>query len=202
MVFIMEIVMTDFSKKITYTGHQIHPLWALDKHAVAGDSIIIFRGPMKVPLDEMIDLQDIAREKDLADILISGDDCLHFIIELFDTQPASLRIAYHRLHLLCFIVKTILDEKHGIKLMKKGTDLYHNERKLNVGIATTSNNSMKIHFGLNIISTGVPSYVKAVGLHDLKPKMNLQTVATTIAHGFKEELEAIEKDIIKTKTFQ
>ena len=43
---------------------------------------------MKIPQEEMIDVQDIIREKNLADILISGDDCIHYIIEMFDDQPA------------------------------------------------------------------------------------------------------------------
>ncbi|MHA1243491.1 MAG: DUF366 family protein, partial [Candidatus Heimdallarchaeota archaeon] len=95
----MEIIFHDFANKERYDGTQIHPLWALDKFEVMGDTIVIFRGSMSIPKDEMIDVKDIVRERDLADILISGDDCIHFIIEMFDDQPANLKVAYHRLHL-------------------------------------------------------------------------------------------------------
>ncbi len=124
--------MNDFSKKECYDGSQIKPLWALNKFSVSGSSIVIFRGSMKIPQEEMIDVQDIIREKDLAEILISGDDCIHFIIEMFDDQPANLKVAYHRLHLLAFIVQKIVEEEYKISLEKKGTDLYYKDKKLNI----------------------------------------------------------------------
>ena len=148
----------------------------------------------------MIDIQDIIREKDLAEILISGDDCIHFIIEMFDDQPANLKVAYHRLHLLAFIVQKIVEEEYKISLEKKGTDLYYNEKKLNVAIATSSNSSSKIHFGINIVSTGVPVYVKAVGLKDINEKINLKKLAERIGKEFIAELSAIDHDVMKSRT--
>jgi len=157
---------------------------------------------MRIEQAEMIDVQDIVREKELAEILISGDDCIHFIIEMFDDQPANLKVAYHRLHLLAFIAQRVIEETCAIKLVKKGTDLYFEGRKLNVGIATSSNNSTKIHFGLNIISSGVPKYVKAVGLLELADStVDLKALAKTIAETFIRELKAIDQAIAKTRTF-
>ena len=155
---------------------------------------------MKIPQNEMIDVKDILREKDLADILISGDDCIHFIIEMFDDQPANLKIAYHRLHLLAFIVKNNIEKELAIDLEKKGTDLYFNGSKVNVAIAASSNTSSKIHFGLNIISTGVPSYVNAIGLTEIKKDLDLEKFALTIAQEFRTELKAIDDDVVKSRT--
>ncbi|NHJ32312.1 MAG: DUF366 family protein [Asgard group archaeon] len=196
----IEIILTDFSKKECYDGSQIKPLWALNKYGVSGSSLVIFRGSMKIPQDEMIDIQDIIREKDLAEILISGDDCIHFIIEMFDDQPANLKVAYHRLHLLAFIVQKIVEEEYEIGLVKKGTDLYHKEKKLNVAIATSSNSSTKIHFGINIVSTGVPDYVKAVGLYDINKNIKLEKIAERISKEFITEINDIDQDIIKSRT--
>jgi len=192
--------LNDFSKKECYDGSQIKPLWALNKFGVSGSSLVIFRGSMKIPQDEMIDMQDIIREKDLAEILISGDDCIHFIIEMFDDQPANLKVAYHRLHLLAFIVQKVVEEEYEIELVKKGTDLYHKEKKMNVAIATSSNSSSKIHFGINIVSTGVPAYVKAIGLQDINGKIDLEKLAERIGQEFIKEINAIDNDVMKSRT--
>ena len=156
---------------------------------------------MRLEIQEMIDVKDIVREKDLAEILISGDDCIHFIIEMFDDQPANLKVAYHRLHLLAFIAQRILEKELSITIDKQGTDLYYKKKKINVGIATSSNNSTKIHFGLNIVSTGVPNYVKAIGLQEIKKDVSLEAIAKLIAESFIAELKAIGDDIVKSRTF-
>ena len=197
----IEIIVNDFSKKECYDGKQIYPLWALERFGVSGDSFVIFRGSMRLEQQEMIDVKDIVREKDLAEILISGDDCIHFIIEMFDDQPANLKVAYHRLHLLAFITQRTLEKELSIEINKQGTDLYYKKQKINVGIATSSNNSTKIHFGLNIISTGVPSYVKAIGLQEIKKDIQLENLAKSIAESFAAEIRAISDDVVKSKTF-
>jgi len=155
---------------------------------------------MLIKQNEMIDVKDILREKDLAEILISGDDCIHFIIEMFDDQPANLKVAYHRLHLLAFIVKDLIEKEFSIILSKKGTDLYYEGSKINVAIATSSNSSSKIHFGINIISTGVPEYVKAIGLTEIKKDIDLEKFALAIARTFVDEITAIEEDVAKSRT--
>jgi hypothetical protein len=197
----MEIKIEKFTNTFCYDGTQIAPLWALDKYGISGNSMIVFRGSMKVAQNEMIDVKDIVRERDLADILISGDDCIHFIVEMFDDQPANLKIAYHRLHIMAFIVQRIIENKLNIQLEKKGTDLFYKNKKLNVAIATSSNSSMKIHFGINITSKGVPKHVNAVGLKDIQDKIDFEKIAETIATEFVSEIEAISNDIIKTRTF-
>ncbi|MFW9923027.1 MAG: DUF366 family protein [Candidatus Thorarchaeota archaeon] len=193
--------MQDLTKKECYNGKQIKPLWALEKHGITGDSFVVFRGSMKLTPNEMIDLKDIIREKELAEVLISGDDCLHFIIEMFDDQPANLKIAYHRLHILSFIAQKILESSLKITLEKKGTDLYYDGRKMNVAIATGNVNSTKIHFGINIVSTGVPSYVKAIGIQEIDKNINIEKLVKDIGTAFINELTAIKEDIVKTRTF-
>lgn len=197
----IELKLIDFSKRETYTGKQIRPLWALDHFGLTGDSLVIFRGSMSIPREEMIDVRDIVREREQADILISGDDCIHFIIEMFDDQPANLKIAYHRLHLLAFIAQRVLEQELQITLKKKGTDLYYQKQKVNVAIATCSANSSKIHFGLNIVSTGVPAHVKAIGLKEINKAAPLEELALTIGKTFVAELTAIKDDLTKSRTF-
>jgi hypothetical protein len=197
----MEIILEDFNKKMCYDGTQIEPLWTLNKYGISGNSIVIFRGSMKITQDEMIDVKDIVRERDLADILISGDDCIHYIIEMFDDQPANLKIAYHRLHLLAYITQRKIEQLLNISLQKKGTDLFYKEKKLNVAIATSSSNSSKIHFGINVASTGVPEHVKAIGLMEIQKEIKLEKLAKSIAEEFNTEITEIDNDILKSRTF-
>ncbi|NHJ84846.1 MAG: DUF366 family protein [Asgard group archaeon] len=198
----IEIIFHDFIKQEElYDGTQIQPLWALNTFGVSGDTMVIFRGGMRVSQKEMIDIKDIVRERDKGDILISSDDCIHFIIEMFDDQPANLKVAYHRLYLLAQIVQRIIEQELSIKLKRDGTDLFFESRKLNVAIATSSNNSSKIHFGINIVSTGIPDYVRAIGLKDIKEDIDLEAIAMKIGDRFIEDLDSITLDITKTRTF-
>ncbi|NHJ46161.1 MAG: DUF366 family protein [Asgard group archaeon] len=188
---------------ILYDGSQIKALWGMEECDVKGNSIICFVGPMKVKKSEMIDLQDISREKHLADILISSDTSLSFIIEHFDCQPANLLIAYHRLRLLVFIATEILKERFKGNWSRNGTDIFMDNMKVSVGIATISNTSMKIHFALNIAESGFPPYVSATGLKKFGPlsKDMIHNLAEEISRNYAQCVEGCWKDVTKTRTF-
>ena len=79
--------------------------------------------------------------------------------------------------------------------------MFYESQKLNVAIATSSNNSSKIHFGINIVSTGVPEYVRAIGLKEIKKDIDLEAIAMKIGDSFIEDLDSITLDITKTRTF-
>jgi hypothetical protein len=123
------------------------------------------------------------------------------MIEMFDDQPANLKMAYHRLHLLCLLAQKVIEKEYTITLKRNGTDLFFRGKKLNVAIATSSNNSSKIHFGLNVVSSGVPKHVQAIGLKEINDNIELLAVAKKIAEKFIAELQAIKDDITKSRTF-
>jgi len=194
-----QIVKLDFSESMLYDGSQIRPLYTFERYGVLGNSILIFRGGMRLTPDEMIDVKDIIRESHLAEVLISSDDTLHFIIEEFDTQPPNIEIVYYHLRLLTTIVIEVLYNR-GITPNRKGTDIYIEGKKLNVGIASISGNSSKIHFGINILDTGVPNHVNAIGLHNLGIKEEeLDELAIQIAKRYVNELFMVKEDIAKTR---
>ncbi|MFQ5975379.1 MAG: DUF366 family protein [Candidatus Hydrothermarchaeales archaeon] len=181
--------------RLDYTGHQIKPLWAFKELGIQGDSVVIFRGAMKVRRDELIDVKDYLREKD-KEFPITSDDSLNFVIEHFDAS--DLRLTYHRQRLLIDMAKEKI-ERFG-KIERKGSDLYHDGRKLTVSIATASVSSGKIHMGINITDKGVPDNVNAVGLNDLGVNDPIK-LAEEIAIGYAEELKNIEDDITKSRVF-
>lgn len=187
-------------REIAYTGEQISPLWAFENFNIKGDSIIIFIGPLKVATEKLIDAEDkIKAEKEKEEFPISADRALNFIAEHFDSS--SLRLAYHRQRILIFSAKEKIEEFSGKKLERKHGDLYFNGKKLSVSIASCGLNSHKIHFALNIASSGFPRNVKACSLSELEitgDKM-IKKLGIEIAQKYTSEIEKIELDIAKTK---
>ena len=189
-------------RRIEYDGSQIRPLWAFEKYGIRGDSIIGFLGPMQVKTTDMIDLQDVHREGDLAEILISSDESLNFVIEHFDCQPPSLLLAYHRLRLLVFIALETLTQTFQGTWRRDKTDLYLSDKKISVGIATITNSSLKIHFAINTANTGFPEFTNAIGLASLGPleKETVISLALNIGNSYSSCIEGCWHDITKSRT--
>jgi hypothetical protein len=176
---------------IKYDGSQIRPLWAYSI-GIKGDSIVIFHGPMDVTFDNMKDLEDEKAGK-----TIKGDDLIHFIVERFDS-PASMRLAYYMQRLLIVCVRDVLG-KHGIKTTRNGDDLFVDDNKLTVSIASAGVASEKIHCGINITTQGTPDDVRTAALLEMGIK-DWKTLSKEIADTFIREIEDIDGDIVKTKS--
>jgi hypothetical protein len=190
----------DFNKKITYDGSQFQAQYTSNNYEIIGNSILIFRGGMKLSPEEMVDLKDIQREGHLSEILISSDDSLHLIIEEFDIQPPNLEIQYYRLRILIQIIIESLEEK-GITIKREGTDIYVNSSKLSVAIASVGISSSKIHFGINIGNSGFPAHVNAVGLLKLNFKENeIYEWILNLAKQYITEIYMVKEDISKTRS--
>ena len=179
------------TEPIKYDGSQIAPLWAYST-GIKGDSIVIFHGPMDVTFENMKDLEDEKAGK-----TIKGDDLIHFIVERFDS-PASMRLAYYMQRLLIVCIRDVL-EKHDIKTIRNGDDLFVNEKKLTVSIASAGVTSEKIHCGINITTHGTPSDIRTAALLDLGIR-DWKVPAKEIAEIFIREIDDIESDIVKTKS--
>lgn len=181
---------------LIYDGSPIQPFWAFKEHKVKGSSIIAWIGPMNIKPDELIDYEDVGLE-------IKADRMMHFIIEHFDHQPADIKTCYHRQRLFVMLVKDILAES-GINTRRDGDDLYFEGKKLSVSIATCSNSSMKIHFGMNIINKGTPADVETIGLLECQKNLDdqkINSLVDKISKSYINEIESIEEDITKTKVF-
>jgi len=186
-------------EEIIYDGSQIAPLWALKKAHIQGDSIITFIGPMKVRVDEMLDMKDVIRESGRTDTPISSDEAIHFIIEHFDTS--SPKVAFLRQRLLvsaAFETIRCASPSSSRGLRRRFGDIYHSGKKLSVSVASVSPACMKIHMGINVLSSGAPAYVKTIGLKDLRIKAH-RALARRIADLYKSDVIAIEEDICKVR---
>ncbi len=183
-------------ENILYDGSQIEPFWALKELKLKGSSIISWIGPMEIKPAKIIDYEDVGIE-------IKSAEMVHFIIEHFDIQPADIKTCYHRQRILVMIVKDILSES-GIQTNRKGDDIYVNSKKLSVSIATCSNSSMKIHFGMNITNKGTPADIETIGLSECRKDVDdqfVQILIDKISKSYINEIGSIEEDISKTKVF-
>jgi len=181
---------------LKYDGSQIQPIWAFQSLGIKGSSIVSWIGPMEIQPDELIDFEDVGLE-------IKSDEMIHFIIEHFDAQPADMRLCYHRQRILVMIVQGILQE-WGIQTQRNGDDLYCEDGKLSVSIATCSNSSMKIHFAMNITSQGTPEDVETAGLQECSIDLDSERISKLvdkISETYVNEILDIEDDITKTKVF-
>lgn len=176
---------------LKYDGSQIAPLWAYSM-GIKGDSIVFFHGSMNVTPGNMKDLEDETGGK-----TIMGDDLIHIIVERFNS-PGNIRLAYFMQRLLMVCIRDVL-EKHGIKAIRDGDDLFVDSGKLTVCIASAGISSEKIHCGINITTKGTPPEVKTAALMDLGID-DWRSLAEEISGIFCHEIEDIENDIVKTRS--
>jgi len=140
---------------LKYDGSQLSSLWAFRNYDLQGDSIVAFIGPCEVR-EHLVDLEDVK-----ADAFIYSENMLHFIIEHFEMD---LEKTIYRQRLFISIIAEELREQ-GLNPVRSGDDIFINNAKLSVSIATLSPVSTLIHTGLNITGKGAP--VKAIGLGEV-----------------------------------
>ena len=103
------------------------------------------------------------------------------------------------------ITRDILRE-YSVDTTQDGDDIFIDNKKLSVSIASASISSMKIHFALNLEDKGTPDDVETIGLFDIKindkqifTEDNLLKLINKTVNRFIDEIEIIENDISKTK---
>ncbi|MFR1672374.1 MAG: DUF366 family protein [Candidatus Gastranaerophilaceae bacterium] len=165
---------------IKYEGHQLAPHWIYKNFKIQGDSIVAFIGECEVKLTEMVDIEDVINNEP-----IYSRNMLSFISEQFGV---GLTEGVYRQRLLICIIKEAL-EKRGIKVRRNGDDLFVDDKKLTVSIATKSMTSILIHTGVNIDSQGAP--VKASGLTNDLGITDIENFAKEIMQKYSEETDDI-----------
>ena len=167
-------------QEIKYEGFQLAPHWIYKNFKIQGDAAVAFCGECEVKLTEMVDIEDVINNEH-----IYSKNMLSFISEQFNI---GLTEGVLRQRLMICTIKEAL-ERRGIKLTRSGDDLYWNNKKLSVSIATKSVNSVLIHTGINIDSEGAP--VNACGLTNDLGITDIKNLALEIMDRYSEELEDI-----------
>ena len=166
--------------EIKYEGWQLAPHWIYKNFKIQGDAIVAFVGECEVKLTEMVDIEDVINNEP-----IYSKSMLSFITEQFNVDLVE---GVFRQRLLICIIKEAL-EKRGIKVVRDGDDLFVDNKKLTVSIATKSLTSILIHTGININSIGAP--VMACGLQNDLGISDIKELAQEIMQKYSMELEDI-----------
>lgn len=174
-------------KEIKYIGSQLQPHWIYKNFHLQGDAIVAFVGEVDVKITEMVDIEDVINND-----AIYSKKMLNFIVEQFDVKLEQMVYAQR---LFMAIIKEVL-ENRGIKVLRDGDDLFFDNRKLSVSIATKSITSCLIHSALNIIKEGAPievSDLSEMGIEDIKE------FANEIMQKYKEEVQLIKMATYKVR---
>ncbi len=171
-------------ENITYDGKQLSAHFAYRRFGICGHSCVGFIGPCHVNTSELVDLEDA-----LAHDFIQAKSMLHFITEIF-INDLNLMIAYQRLMVTCLAdeLHTLLTDK---TIRRDGDDIFIDDRKFTVSIASLSAVSSLIHLGINIDPTGAPDHVTAIGTEELE--ISAPALATSVLNRFKHELSSLAK---------
>lgn len=165
--------------EIKYTGEELSPHWIYKKFHLQGDSTVAFCGECEVKLTEMVDIEDVINDEP-----IYSKNMLSFIVEHFNIGLVEGVI---RQRLLICIIKEALESK-DVNVIRSGDDLFVENRKLSVSIATKSLTSVLIHVGINIDPTGAP--VDAIGL-DYLNICDIKGFAKDIMVKYSQEIDDI-----------
>ena len=165
------------SRKIAYDGAQLRAHWILTATGLVGDTMVAFRGPCALPVDEIADLEDR-----MANAKIAGDDMLHFICERFD--DGDLDRATLRQRLLAARALEVLRQlaPRARDLHRHGDDLFLGKGKLSVSVATRSAVSTLIHLGINVDNRGTPVRTASLGDLGVEPTRFARAVLRQTQH--------------------
>lgn len=153
---------TFLEESLLYDGTQLRSGWVARKTGKRGDGMVLFAGPADVPIANMVDLEDVARNAP-----IYSEAMLHFIAEFADSD---LEKTVCRQRLLMAALESLLKEYTQCSgVQREGDDLYDGPAKLSVSIATRSPVSGLIHAGINIVSKNTPLPTKGLNDYGIPP---------------------------------
>lgn len=178
------------NSQVDYTGEQLRPHWIYENHDLLGDAMVSFVGKADVNIKHMVDLADVKESA-----FIYSSKMLHFIVEHFGM---SVKEAILRQRLIICIIQSKINEFLGDNCISRdGDDLYFEDKKLSVSIATVSPVSALIHIGLNVESREAP--VKAAGLLSELNIKDINSFALEIMKFYTNENKQINDAACKVK---
>ena len=128
----------------------------------------------------MVDIEDVINDEP-----IYSKYMLSFISEQFNTELIE---GVFRQRLLMCTIKECL-ERRGFSVKRDGDDLFVNDKKLSVSIATKSLTSVLIHTGINILSQGAP--IEVSSLKDDLGIENIKEFAIEVMTSYSKEIDDI-----------
>lgn len=182
-------------KKFPYDGTQLRSLFTYLEHQILGDSIVAWQGPCDISFDHMVDGEDLNAKSE-----IRGGDMLHFIIEKFDMKLSGAvymqrLLAAHAFDLVRENLASSGRLEDTTKLRREGDDIYFDDAKFSISIATVSPVSALVHFAVNVNNENTP--VKTVSLSDFQ--IDATQFAKEILKRFAAEAASAHEASMKVK---
>jgi len=168
-----------------YDGTPLAPHWIYRSTGILGDALVAWEAPADVRIDEMVDLEDVR-----ANAPIASPSMVHFLGEWF-IDSLDLAIGYQLM--LVVTVKEALEARGAGPLRRRGNDLYFDERKVSVSIATRSPVSVLLHLGVNVRTEGTPVPTAGLAEWNIKPA----AFAADVLQRFDAELAGWHKARVK-----
>lgn len=177
-------------QEIKYTGSELAPHWIYKNFNLLGDTAVAFIGECEVKLPEMVDISDVINNEP-----IYSKKMLNVIIEHFNIE---LPEGVLRQRMLVSILKELIEKMlPDIKILRDGDDLFYENKKLTVSIATKSITSVLIHLGVNIDPEGAP--VDASGLETDLNIQNIKQFAQELLENYKNEMQSVSEAVCKVR---
>ena len=171
----------------TYYGTELRSSFINEVSGLIDNAIVAFIGPADVELKHMVDLDDVKKGVGIKSKLM-----LHFIIQHKDVE---LQEMVWRQRLFICICKECLNKKGVSRILRKGDDLFIDDKKLSVSIATSSDNCSLIHTGINIDADLAP--VPAIGLNQFG--VDPKELALDIMQNYVQESKSADHAKTKVK---
>lgn len=175
-------------EEMVYTGVQLHSNYAYSEFDLLGDSIIAFCGKCDIPAERMVDIEDVKNSTK-----IYSESMLHFIVEHYDTDLE--KAVLWQLVLTTIVGEVLSEMSRSASIKRRGSDLYDDEAKLSISIATVTPLSSLIHFGINIVSDNTPVKTKGLKDYDIDPRR----FAEQVIARYESEQTDIDKARCKVK---
>lgn len=179
----MSLMVKYLAEPIEYTGVELAPHWIAHKTGHFGSAVLAFRGPCYVATGKMVDLEDRFQGAE-----IRAKEMLHFIAEFFEGDLEN-GILWQRLFIAGFAEELGRLGAGKFIVVRKGNDLFVQDRKLSVSIVTATPVSRLLHFGVNINAEGAP--VSAIGLKDLS--IDAEQLAQGVLERWRGEWASVHK---------
>lgn len=176
--------------EINYDGSQLAPHWIYRNSGIIGDAFVSFIGSCSIPFENMVDIEDVLQKSP-----IYSKKMLHFIGEFFSMRIREGVLLQRLLSATVLEQLVVATGKNLLNPVRIGDDIFINDAKLSISIATVSAVSSLVHFGINIDSTDTP--VKTVGLDDIG--VEPQQFANIILEKFEKEMDSINRACWKVK---
>lgn len=175
--------------ELAYTSLYSH--FAYLNFGVAGDSIVSFIGPCDVSGERLVDLEDRR-----AGSFIKAAKMLHFVIEHFGID---LLTAVRHQRILCACLLEELYRAGVPGLRREGDDLFAEDGKLTVSVASVSPVSALIHLGVNVNAAGAP--VRTAELASF-PGVDPRALAVKLVDRYAQEVNGIWAAAAKVRPVQ